>query len=461
MTLKPTLTENSFKYKSKFGFTKHRNLDTLNRYITLINESLNVKITSYPNWKATIKSLKDFLNENDFAEYEGSVVNDETINQFIKILLNENITPTTENEELNILENKNDELNFLPDNKLSKMSEPIDWSLGYNQQLGQIEPEVATPRKNRGRVGLQDNEELFKFVASKSHQDIVRSNKFMPGQFDIWNANPKGGNGKYYGAYEDIDDDGINEYVVRRGNSTGPRIAVNGYTTKLSDWPVRKEFYVKYPTRAQRKGHTIREFVNEDYFHPVYATNQMDIERFEGVDPRTLDYKGKYNLHISKKQNPQRSPYRALMAIIVNPAVKEALNEVCSGDKDAIKALRNSLKDPLGGAILETHIMSHVYDNLIKERVIQQLQNSGDYNKLKTTFIQNKTTKNPNYNIGKIDEKYSTEYDEFIRSIMNKSNVKTVVKAFVAQILSDQETTNQVKAAVKTAVIQLINTYTQ
>ena len=84
MTLKPTLTENSFKYKSKFGFTKHRNLDTLNRYITLINESLNVKITSYPNWKATIKSLKDFLNENDFAEYEGSVVNDETINQFIK-----------------------------------------------------------------------------------------------------------------------------------------------------------------------------------------------------------------------------------------------------------------------------------------------------------------------------------------------------------------------------------------
>ena len=310
------------------------------------------------------------------------------------------------------------------------MAEP-DFSLGYGtQDFGRIKDAVWEQGKARGRVGMDD---IFQFVSSRNHQDIVRRNNFMPGQFQIWNANPKGGNNKYYGADEDIDHDGVPEFVVRRGDASGPKIAVNGYTTKLSDWVVRKPFYEKYPSRQERKGHNVKQYVNEEYFQPVYAANQMDITGYNGQDPRKLNYEGRYNIHLSS----QRSPYRALGAILVNPIVKEVLNELTDGDKDAAKILRKQVQTGLGGTILETYVLSLVYDKLIKERVFNELQQSGDLEKLRNNFIANKLEKNKEYNVQNVNTQTGKEYDEFVRSVLNKTAIKKYIKTIAAKIITE------------------------
>ena len=469
MTLKQEVTNESFQYLTKSGNIKNKSLNEINDYIKLINNSLHVNIGFHPtSWTASRSTLKKFLNEHDFAEHEGPKVNKKTIQQFISRLnpqyevKNEDIKPiiNNENHELNISENKNDNLNFLPINKLNlKMAQnEINYGLGLNDRaFPQFDVSLNQRNTTRGRIGLADNDDLFKFVSSKKHQDIVRRNNFMPGAFEVWNENPKGGNHKYYGADEDIDGDGINEFVVRRGNAEGPRIAVNGYTTKLSDWPVRKEYYKAYPTRAARKGKNINSYANEEYFNPIYAQNQMDITGYNGVDPKSLKYQGKYNLHISTS----RSPYRALQAIIVNPAVKEAISEMCGDDKETIKAVRAQVKEGLGGGILETFVMSSVYDDLVKSRVLQTLQQAGSLEGLKSNFLTNKVDKNPQYKVENINDPNSKEYDEFVASVMNKASVKKAVKEYVAGLLSDADTVTQLKNECKGVVKELVNQFIQ
>ena len=125
---------------------------------------------------------------------------------------------------------------------------------------------VCKPRvsKLRGRYGIN---ELAQIVGSRAYRDINRSGKFMPGQFQIWNASETGGNNKFWGGYEDADGDGLaHEFVVRRGTASGPMTAVNGYTTKHSDWVGRKAFYEAYPKRADRKGKTVKSFMRDEYY---------------------------------------------------------------------------------------------------------------------------------------------------------------------------------------------------
>ena len=112
--------------------------------------------------------------------------------------------------------------------------------------------------KLRGRYGI---EEIAQIVGSKRYRDIKRSGNFMPGQFDIWNEKEKGGNRKYWGGYQDVDGDGLeHEFVVRRGDKHGPMVAVNGYTTKQSDWGARRLFYEAYPTRKLRSEKTAKKY---------------------------------------------------------------------------------------------------------------------------------------------------------------------------------------------------------
>ena len=79
----------------------------LNLYIETINDYLNEHIPVVTNWSTTVKHLSDYLNEHDFVKHEGIAINDGTIDDFITRIQNEN---------------NNDNLNFLPDNKLNQMT---------------------------------------------------------------------------------------------------------------------------------------------------------------------------------------------------------------------------------------------------------------------------------------------------------------------------------------------------
>ena len=440
------LTKDNFKYvDKKTGVQKNLTLVMINKYITMINESLNTSIAMSPSWSAARANLMHYLNDNDFAKHEGLKINTNSINKFIERMRNPEIT--FENNP----ENNNDNLNFLPLNKVSEMAEP-DFSLGYNQEYGNVNVPITAQGNARGRVGMDD---LFQFVASKNHQDIVRRNNFMPGQFQIWNANPKGGNNKYYGADEDIDHDGVPEFVVRRGDANGPKVAVNGYTTKLSDWVVRKPFYEKYPSRKDRKGKNIKNYVNEEYFQPVYAANQMDITGYNGINPKDLHYEGRYNIHLST----ERSPYRALCALLVNPVVKQALLAESGNNAEDAKQLRKQVQAALGGTILETYVASSVYDEMIRKPLLQKLQQTGDYDRLKANYVANKLAKNREYNANALNDPKTKEYDDFIKSILNRAAVKKSIKSYTATIITEH--LDELKASLLTQVRALIDQFIQ
>ena len=129
-------------------------------------------------------------------------------------------------------------------------------------------PEYIPPIKTvhrRGPRGRDAINEIAQIVGSKRFRDIKRSGNFMPGQFDIWNAKETGGNNQYWGGYQDVDGDGLaHEFVVRREKETGPMVAVNGYTTKRSDWAARKTFYENNPSREDRKGKTVKTYMRDE-----------------------------------------------------------------------------------------------------------------------------------------------------------------------------------------------------
>ena len=91
-----------------------------------------------------------------------------------------------------------------------------------SDDFSDIPPYVPTTRTRVGQIRGRDGvEELAQIVGSAKFRNIKRSANFMPGQFYIWNDAENGGNKKYWGGYQDVDDDGLaHEFVVRRGGST-------------------------------------------------------------------------------------------------------------------------------------------------------------------------------------------------------------------------------------------------
>ena len=77
----------------------------LNNYIDTINEELGTELFHGANRKAAAQVLINFLNQHDFLNHEGAEINDETIDEFITRIKTEN---------------NNDNLNFLPNNKLEQ-----------------------------------------------------------------------------------------------------------------------------------------------------------------------------------------------------------------------------------------------------------------------------------------------------------------------------------------------------
>ena len=187
-------------------------------------------------------------------------------------------------------------------------------------------PEYIPPIKTvhrRGPRGRDAINEIAQIVGSKRFRDIKRSGNFMPGQFDIWNAKETGGNNKYWGGYQDVDGDGLaHEFVVRREKETGPMVAVNGYTTKRSDWAARKTFYENNPSREQRKGKTVKTYMRDEYYNPEYEGMQI---KSWGVEPGSEhdDFRNDKEWSRYIKYTPKEmSPYQAVNKYIVMPALK-------------------------------------------------------------------------------------------------------------------------------------------
>ena len=288
---------------------------------------------------------------------------------------------------------------------------------------------VVKPRigRLRDRVGVK---ELAQIVGSRNYRNIKRSSNFMPGQFQLWNAKENGGNGKYWGGYQDVDGDEIpHEFVVRRGDEKGPMVAVNGYTTKRSDWIARKAFYENYPDREQRKGKSAKKFMREEYYKPKYDEYGHVTEW--GVEPgteadiyATKEYK-RYNTYIPK----DLSPYQLIQKYIFKPAFAAYLQES--------KMTRKGFVKEFGFGSIATST-SNVYYALVKEVIYAKLANTEQYKNVIAEFEQDyiriRQRKDPGY-----DQSADDFTEDFINYLFTRKDIKVMATEYVHHIVSNPE----------------------
>ena len=281
--------------------------------------------------------------------------------------------------------------------------------------MPEYEPIVPAPRAGpRGRYGIK---EIAQIVGSKNYRDIKRSGNFMPGQFEIWNAKETGGNNQYWGDYQDVDGDGLaHEFVVRRGDETGPMIAVNGYTTKRSDWPARRKFYEAYPNRSDRKGKTVKTYMRDEYYKPTYdpmtgKITEWKIKPGSDQDEFKEDKQWKrYNKYTPRKM----SPYQSINKYIFMPALKLYLANINMTQKEYLKQY--------GGVAVLSRLLSEIYYNLVKGPIWAYLDNKGVLSELETEFVEKK-------GIDAVD----IDPAEFEKFVFSKKAVRKVVKTYVRE----------------------------
>ena len=270
-------------------------------------------------------------------------------------------------------------------------------------------PRVGKLRKRKGV------EELAQIVGSNMFRDITRSSNFMPGQFELWNNAANGGNKKYWGGYEDLDGDDIaHEFVVRRGGIKGPVIAVNGYTTKQSDWGARKLYYETYPKRVDRKGKTVKSFMRDEYYEPHY--NGMTIDGW-GIQPgdATDEFKAEEWKRYKKYTPKNLSPYQAVNKYIVQPALDQYLA--------AMNMTKTQYLAMYGGVGALSRLASEIYFSIVKAPVDAYLEHKGVRQKLERDFLDLKG-----------GDTYLEDPDcptEFEKYIFSRKSVKDLVVRYV------------------------------
>ena len=269
----------------------------------------------------------------------------------------------------------------------------------------------------RDRVGVK---ELAKIVGSRNYRDVKRSSNFMPEQFKMWNA--KNG-GKYWGDYEDVDGDEINEFVVRRGNKAGPMIAVNGYTTKRSDWGARELYYQNNPTReSRRKYGSLKKYMHE-FYGPTYddtgKITKWGIKPGSEADPLHNEM---YNRYI--KYTPKDlSPYQAIQKYVFTPAFDAFLQEA--------KMTRKQFIGEFGfGSIARS--ASNVYNVLVKEAIYAKLvrTNKALLEGFAQDYIIIRQRKDPGY-----DQSADDFTEGLINYLFTRKDIKAMAAEYVHHIL--------------------------
>ena len=127
-------------------------------------------------------------------------------------------------------------------------------------------PNTRTKKVKFGNVGMDD---LIKVVAQLK-QDVkqIRDAQSVPSA-QAWIERNNYGN-VLEAVEEDLDGDNYPEIVVKSKLTNKP-VIVNGYTTTPSLFPYRNLYYDKYPTAAARKGKSLRNYLQNEWFNPTYT----------------------------------------------------------------------------------------------------------------------------------------------------------------------------------------------
>ncbi len=327
----------------------------INNYIETINEYLNERIRKGVNWASAVKNLSTYLNEHDFVQHEGIAINDNTIDDFITRIISEN---------------KTDDLNFLPNNKLDSemnqeeqqpvnpLAQLVQDTISVNDLIGiynRYAPNPITEQQlqaathgdlnlakaqlinqilsrardgtlvNRGnafgkpvdRKGMtdlarivldlqRDIKRVKNAISPQGAQAIVDQHNATAKPSAHWKLNKQNPQGP--AALTNLTD--INNDGIPDvviTNANNQPIYVNGYTTTNSNYPVDLAYYNRYPTRASRRGHSLNDFKNELY-NVTYDVNNEDIRQRGNVTAFNphVEYLDGYDLNKFHMKQPKR-----------------------------------------------------------------------------------------------------------------------------------------------------------
>lgn len=121
---------------------------------------------------------------------------------------------------------------------------------------------VKSQRATRGPNSKRGMDKLADIVLNDK-RDLKRINSAITLEGARQYARKLGSN--YVANIEDLNNDGIQDVIIRRGGENGPVVVVNGWTTTASDFPYRKEYYEAFPSREARKnyGGNMKQYFNE------------------------------------------------------------------------------------------------------------------------------------------------------------------------------------------------------
>ena len=311
----------------------------------------------------------------------------------------------------------------------------IKSKLRFDPEFGKYVP-VDVPKG--GRKGMDG---LFDLVSSKNARDITRKSDWIANKpFEEWNERDiarNDGKQRYWGRLEDYDKDGLNEFVVRRGeDEDAPIIAVNGYTTKKSDYPWKFEYYDECPNPAARKEKSFRSFLNEKY-EPEYGEDHMSVTKYK-LDPETDKWTQQVKQRGYSYPVPvSRTPYQAFSEIIVHPAIKDFINTLTKGNKDRAKEIRKEIALKSGhGPGFASILCAKIYNHYITNPVIRGLESNGQIDEYEQMYITKKKATNPNF---EYNEESEEDQKKFLTWVKSRKEIKQTIKNLAAKYLTGEE----------------------
>ena len=296
---------------------------------------------------------------------------------------------------------------------------------------------AATP-SDRWLAGLTPGiDNLIPIVGSRGQRDIKRSVNFMPGAFNVWNeTQPKG---KYWGGFQDVDDDGLaDEFIVRRGGATGPMVAINGYTTKRSDWPMRSLYYDRYPTKDLRKELPVSNRMKrglEKYYGPDFkgglAAQTWRIEPGSENDPRTA-WSEVWGKNIRYPQSSM-SAYQGYIKYIAQPMIKQYAKELAGPEAkdEVVEAEYKSIYSVQGVGEMSKFI-AEMYNQSVRDQVINDFMKDDTMIYKFETYMRKRM---PSFQYDPVNE---THNNAFVKWLSTQKAVKDEIKSKFVSYLQDK-----------------------
>ena len=170
-----------------------------------------------------------------------------------------------------------------------------------------------------------DNMQLVPIVGSANRRHVYRKNAFKnkfafnEWQNDIRKEDPHDPRLNLTGEDMLVDGDDIPEFVVKRGNRV---VAVNGYSTKKSDYPIEYKYYEANPSKSQRETMPMKHWLMTHYKDNFHLNPDTGLPSDEYYEWRTKEIK----THKDDRRIPMLTPSNIFKNVFVYSQYQNAID---------------------------------------------------------------------------------------------------------------------------------------